>query len=1019
MAKLTFPDGLALPSIIADLSPNDTMFDGSSDHYIHVGMSALNAIEAAMLGAEEPRRILDLPCGFGRVTRILRARYPDAAMTVCDLDRPGVDFAAATFGAQGVYSVPNFRDLQLDGSFDLIWVGSLLTHLPEHQTRQFLDFAARHMGPNSRLIVTSHGEHVVTRLRSNTYGLTDPAARGLIAQYMADGYAYRGYDGDECYGLSLVARAWYEALLEASPLRLEAYYDRGWDGHQDVLVIRSAAIQGEAPTAFEQPGIAMPLAGPEQEARDVAGVTGFDEAWYRHTFPDVVAAIGEGTYASGLAHYLLYGWREGRPPFNPANSYAQRTRPAFDAQQDRNSGRISLIKEVWSANPDEQARKSGWYWMAHPAVRARTNTLASGNPAKDVYNHLMALLVARGLALPLDRSVCIGAGGLEHDLASRGLVWEVDVYDASAAAVAQGEHKTRQLGLFRLHYHLADIEKADLTPNSVDAVFAHSSVQNVERLEALFAAVQRILRPSGVFHLFEYVGPSRFQWTDEQLRLANAFLDSLPDYLRRTPSGELKAALQRPNVENLIAADPTASARSAELLPLLQSHFEVIEIRPLGGALAHLALGGIAQNFDSGSPTDAAYLQRLFDTEDAAMADGSIGTDFAAIILTLKQPTDEASAGRPPQQAGSARPQDGLNTAPELDRLTRRHLGEAALRNLPFLPSDFVLNGEGLRVSGYCGASENITQQMTFFINGQKITDVDYPVEDQELKSRFAEVPGMGLIFQARIQPALLEASRFWRFDAAPGGHYNPANWRRSIHYMDPARERFPFPPPSNMARVIGDTSVPRFAMGGATIFNNAANYLREMGLDWSHFPRILDWGCGAGRLTRYLIGETQCTVTGVDIDEDNIAWCRQTYMGGIFHTVPLRPPTDLPAGHFNLVFGLSVFTHLQEADQFLWLEELQRVTQRGGLLFLSVQGPTQFAYNKFPPHIYRKLQIGGFIDMARDPALDNILSDKAYYRASMHSRPYIVERWGEYFDVLAIVDAIAGLQDFVVLRRR
>ena len=73
----------------------------------------------------------------------------------------------------------------------------------------------------------------------------------------------------------------------------------------------------------------------------------------------------------------------------------------------------------------------------------------------------------------------------------------------------------------------------------------------------------------------------------------------------------------------------------------------------------------------------------------------------------------------------------------------------------------------------------------------------------------------------------------------------------------------------------------------------------------------------------------------------------------------------------------------------------------------------------QFPPHLFRKLQTEGYVDLCRDAALDEVVVDTEYYRAAMHSRPYIVQRWGEFFEVLAIVDAIAALQDFVVLRRR
>ena len=373
-----------------------------------------------------------------------------------------------------------------------------------------------------------------------------------------------------------------------------------------------------------------------------------------------------------------------------------------------------------------------------------------------------------------------------------------------------------------------------------------------------------------------------------------------------------------------------------------------------------------------------------------------------------------AQVGTPVAEAAS-----GPET--ELDRLTRRELGEAALRNLPFLPGGFEVDEEGITVTGYCGAPDGITRDMAFFINGHRIKDVEYPVEDPELKSRFPDVPGMGLLFRTRIREGLgaLRRARFWRFDASPTGHYKAADWRRAIHYMNPAQGHFPFPAKPNIQRGIGDDSVERFAMGGAIIFNDAANLLREMDRSWADFPNILDWGCGAGRLTRYLITETPCAVTGVDIDADNITWCQQTYTGGTFRTVPLRPPTELPAGQFDLVFGLSMLTHLQEEDQFLWLRELQRITRPGALLLLSVQGPTQFAYNRFLPHLFRKLQEDGSIDLCRGPALDAVVTDKEYYRAAMHSRPYIVKRWGEFFDVFAMEDAIAGLQDFVVLRRR
>ena len=376
--------------------------------------------------------------------------------------------------------------------------------------------------------------------------------------------------------------------------------------------------------------------------------------------------------------------------------------------------------------------------------------------------------------------------------------------------------------------------------------------------------------------------------------------------------------------------------------------------------------------------------------------------------------TEQTGAPEPPTQAA---PND---EAVAIDAATRRELGEAALRHVPFLPGNLAVLDDQITVEGICGAPDGLTKEMAFFLNGRRIADVDYPIVDRALEARFPEMPGKWFYFRVRVREDIEArlAETFWRFDAAPLGHYADAAWRQAFHFMNPARERFAFPPAVRMLRVIGDDSTARFGMGGATIFNNAARLLSEIGYGWDDFPQILDWGCGCGRLTRYLVGETRSAVTGIDIDADNIAWCRETYTNATFHSVPLRPPTELATGQFDLVFGISVLTHLSEADQDLWLDELRRITRPGSILLLSIQGPAQFAINGFPPSIFRRIQAEGYLNLQRDSALDDVVSEKDYYRSAMHSRAYITAHWSRYFDVLGFADGVAALQDFVILRR-
>ena len=340
MQTLDLPADLPFPSVVTALADDDAMFDGRHEHYVRVGLSADQAIQRALHGVPAPRRILDMPCGHGRVTRMLRARYPKASITVCDLDQSGVDFAAATFNARGVYSHEDFRTLDLGEQYDLIWVGSLVTHLSEQQTRRFLDFAARHLAPQGALMITSHGAFVAQRLLSYRYGLTDSAARGLLSDATIDGYGYRSYPGGEGYGISLARRSWYENLFAVGPLRLASHEEQAWDDHQDVLLICRAADTPALPTQGLLKGLWKPKTVPapfrydagttpprpsaEQEAIDQVTVSGFDEAWYLAADPVVAAAVAQGLFASGLHHYLSHGWREARPFCAPAATYDAR-----------------------------------------------------------------------------------------------------------------------------------------------------------------------------------------------------------------------------------------------------------------------------------------------------------------------------------------------------------------------------------------------------------------------------------------------------------------------------------------------------------------------------------------------------------------------------------------------------------------------------------------------------------------------------------------------------------------------
>lgn len=227
------------------ISPGDSMFcrefgnDTAWQHYCESGRTALRGIRAALLLAErEPqsiRRILDLPCGHGRILRVLKAAFPEAKITGCDIDRAGVDFCASTLGAEPVYSVPEPEKIPVQGPFDLIWVGSLLTHLDADRWPRFLKRFREWLSPGGVCVFTTHGVGAVEYIETgqSTYGIAN--AKDLLRGYRKSGFDYRPYAKQD-YGVSLSSVAWVAAQVAAlQRTRLLLFAERGWHDHQDLV----------------------------------------------------------------------------------------------------------------------------------------------------------------------------------------------------------------------------------------------------------------------------------------------------------------------------------------------------------------------------------------------------------------------------------------------------------------------------------------------------------------------------------------------------------------------------------------------------------------------------------------------------------------------------------------------------------------------------------------------------------------------------------------------------------------
>ena len=232
-----------------EVYPNDPMNNGPP-FYLQTGFSALRVIVTALLarvgyvGGDQPiRSILDLGCGYGRVTRWMRAAFPDAAITVADFDSKAAEFCAATFRATA--TTEPFGPQR----YDLIFLGSVFTHMPPAGIVDIFEKLAAALSHNGILVFTTQGRFAAIRSAADpgsriTRAIEPGVLEATLKRFHATGFGFVANKKTPDYGSAWISPQWFFTQFGANPNLVQIMFqEKGWDNFQDTYAYIRAHIE--------------------------------------------------------------------------------------------------------------------------------------------------------------------------------------------------------------------------------------------------------------------------------------------------------------------------------------------------------------------------------------------------------------------------------------------------------------------------------------------------------------------------------------------------------------------------------------------------------------------------------------------------------------------------------------------------------------------------------------------------------------------------------------------------------
>ena len=222
-------------------------------------------------------------------------------------------------------------------------------------------------------------------------------------------------------------------------------------------------------------------------------------------------------------------------------------------------------------------------------------------------------------------------------------------------------------------------------------------------------------------------------------------------------------------------------------------------------------------------------------------------------------------------------------------------------------------------------------------------------------------------------------------------------------------------PPPNPFLRfkIGGTPSLSKFLETGRKCCQSLVEAMQktERPLCSPDMANVLDFGCGCARTLCWVADQfPEKNYYGTDVDAEMIAWCRKNVHFAKFSLNNPLPPSPYRSRMFDLIYAISVFTHLDEPTQLRWLAEFRRLLRPEGMLFLTVHG--EAVWSNLPVWQKDEIRRRGVLT-TYSSKLRGFFPD--WYQTSFHTEKYVRTTYSKCFMDLRYLPEAMGYLDVVI----